>query len=60
MPASFINDPEHWRKRAKEMRALADQVSDPEAKQTMLRIAKDYDHLAERAEQRKRGERQLK
>jgi hypothetical protein len=29
-------------------------------KKTMLRIAKDYDHLAVRAEQRKRGERQSK
>jgi hypothetical protein len=36
-------------------RWLADQVSDYEAKQTMLRIANDYDHLAERARQRRIG-----
>jgi hypothetical protein len=53
--SSFINDPEHWRKRAEEARKLADQMNDPDAKQTMLGIAKDYDHLAERAEQRAKG-----
>jgi hypothetical protein len=49
MATSFINDPEHWRNRAEEARTLADQMSDAASKQTMLRIAADYDKLAERA-----------
>jgi hypothetical protein len=48
----FINEPEHWRKRAEEARTLAGQMSDPQSKQAMLRIATDYDHLATRAEAR--------
>ena len=55
MPASFINDPEHWRQRAEEMRTLADGISDEEARATMLKIAEDYERLAKRAEQRARG-----
>jgi hypothetical protein len=52
MPASIINDPKHWRERAKEARAIADEMNDREAKQTMLGIARDYVRLAERAEAR--------
>jgi hypothetical protein len=55
MPTHFINDPKHWRDRAEEARTLADQMKDLESKAAMLRIAKDYDHLAERAEQRAKG-----
>ena len=55
MPAHFINDPEHWEKRAAEMRALAEAVKDPDARQTMLRIASDYVNLAARAELRSVG-----
>jgi hypothetical protein len=55
MPSSFINDPDHWRLRAEQMRALANDVKDEEAKQAMLRIARDYDHLAVRAEHRAKG-----
>jgi hypothetical protein len=32
MPEHPINDPEHWLKRAKEARALAEQMGDPEGK----------------------------
>jgi hypothetical protein len=34
-----INDPKHWLDRAKEARALAEQMDDPEAKRTMLKNA---------------------
>ena len=49
MPASFINDPEHWRERAKGARKFAEQMTDDATKQAMLRIAEDYEKLAERA-----------
>ena len=52
MLASFINDPEHWLQRAEQMRILADEIHDEQAKETVLRIANDYGRLAERAEQR--------
>jgi hypothetical protein len=52
MLASFINDPEHWLQRAEQMRILADEIDDEPARETVLRIANDYGHLAERAEQR--------
>jgi hypothetical protein len=52
---SFINDPEHWRSRTKEARAIADQMTDADSRSAMLRIADDYDRLAERAAQRAAG-----
>jgi rubrerythrin len=52
MPASFVNDPEYWCDRAREKRTLAEHLRNEQAKQTMLRIARDYERLAERAEER--------
>jgi hypothetical protein len=52
MRTILIDDPEHWRQRAKESRALADQLDDPTAKQTLLEIAQSYERLAELAERR--------
>ena len=49
---SFVNDPSHWRKRAEEMRTLADDMRDETSKQMMLGIADDYEALAKRAEER--------
>ena len=46
---SLLDDPEHWRTRAEEARSVAEQQSDPESKRTMLRVAADYERLAEHA-----------
>jgi hypothetical protein len=55
LPASFINDPEHWRARAEEMRRLAEDMKDAATKEMMLRNARDYENLAVRAEERSRS-----
>ena len=46
MPVSILGDPEHWRTRAEEARTVAENLSNPELKRTMLRIASDYERLA--------------
>jgi hypothetical protein len=45
---------EYWHARAKEARAVAEWIKDPEARCTMLGIAQSYDHLAKRSEDRER------
>jgi hypothetical protein len=52
---SHINDPKHWRYRAEEALAMAESLTDPEAKQLMLNVAADYEKLAKRAEERSAG-----
>jgi hypothetical protein len=52
---SHVNDSKHWRDRATEMRALAETMKDLETKTIMLKLADDYDKLAERAEIRNAG-----
>jgi hypothetical protein len=52
MAKSPINDPKHWRERVEEARTIADEMSDPDSKQKMIRIAADYEELARRAELR--------
>jgi hypothetical protein len=51
----ILDNPQHWRKRAQEARALAGQMDDPHTKRALLDIAGRYDRLAERAEERKRA-----
>jgi hypothetical protein len=46
-----IDDPEHWRHRAAEMRALADCMAQVEAMAIMAKLAGDYDKLADRAQE---------
>jgi hypothetical protein len=56
MALHHISDPKHWLDRAAEMRALAEtMMADVETKATMLRLADDYDKLADRAAQRAGG-----
>jgi hypothetical protein len=55
-----IHDPEHWRKRAEDMRTLADQMNDKDSKQMMLGIAEDYEKLAKRAEERLKSSAKIK
>jgi hypothetical protein len=52
---SILDDPEHWRGRAEEARTVAEQLTDPIAKAMMLRIAEDYDRIADHAQQRASG-----
>jgi hypothetical protein len=47
-----VNDPAYWRKRVEETRALADEMTDVLAKIRMLKLVKDYEELAIRAEKR--------
>ncbi len=52
MTHQSINDAKHWRDRAAEMRALSAEMKDFEARKLMLKLASDYDKLADRAEER--------
>ena len=49
MPSLFTDNTNHWHKRAEEMRTLADGVGDAETKEAMLRLANDYERLAQKA-----------
>ena len=51
----LLNDPSHWRKRAAEAREIADHMSDPEARQMMLKVADGYDRIARRVAARSAG-----
>jgi hypothetical protein len=52
---SHIHNPKHWRYQAEEARAMAEGLTNPEAKQLMLNVAADYERLAKRAEERSDG-----
>ena len=49
---ALSTDPRHWKNRAEEARLLAHDMKDMQSREAMLRIAKDYEYLAERAQQR--------
>jgi hypothetical protein len=50
--APHLNNPKHWRGRAKEMRALAEEMNDLKSLSIMLGATDDYGTLADRAEER--------
>jgi hypothetical protein len=58
MPRNTTNDPNHWRDRAAQMRALALTMKDPETVILMNDLAADYDKLADRATLKANGNRQ--
>jgi hypothetical protein len=45
----FLDNAEHWRKRAKETLVKAETLSSP-AKERLLKVVKEYEELARRAE----------
>ena len=54
MSESFLLNPKHWRDRAAKTRARAEMIQrgDDQTKK-LLRVAEEYDRLAERAEQQR-------
>ena len=55
MSAFIFDDPDHSRHRAEEARLLSEKLNDPIAKAAMLRIAKDFEQIAEQAQKRASG-----
>ena len=49
----MIDEADHWRAQAIEARALAECLTDPEAKRAMLGVAEDCDNLAVLTEEQK-------
>ena len=49
---SQLDQPDHFRSRAEELRAVAEMISEPTARANLLKLANDYDKLASRAEER--------
>jgi len=50
-PESLLDDPDHWRRQAQQIRNLAEGVAG-ERRENLLQIARDYDKLVLKAERR--------
>ncbi|GLR91287.1 hypothetical protein GCM10007857_80040 [Bradyrhizobium iriomotense] len=51
MGVERMHPPRYWRDRAEEFRTKADNAEHGQTKETLRRAAKNYDELADRAEQ---------
>ena len=49
VPSSHVNDSEHWRNRADEMRSLSLMMHHFDTASIVLAVAEDYDRLADHA-----------
>lgn len=49
MPSHIIDGIQHWRDRAEQSRVLAEQMNDAIARDMMLRVASNYERMAEQA-----------
>lgn len=49
--SKLLYDPKHWRQRAEETRAKADRYASKSERQGLLKIAAEYEQIADRAEQ---------
>jgi hypothetical protein len=57
VPSTIADDPQHWRTRAVEARAMADQITDAKARLAMLDVAEKYEEIARRLKQRPQNRR---
>jgi hypothetical protein len=57
MAFAHLDDPEYWRDRAEQLRALADGISNQKAREAILLIAADCELLAHRAQERQKHDR---
>jgi hypothetical protein len=55
IPGQGIDDPQHWRDKAAEARATSGLLTDHDSRRQMVEIARGYEYLAQRAEERQRG-----
>jgi hypothetical protein len=55
MPSRYAHDADYWRKQAAEMRALAETSANASAREHLLRLAQDYELIAQGALFRPRG-----
>jgi cell division protease FtsH len=53
--ARIVDDPAHWHACAGNARSAAEQFTDAQSRRQMLEIARSYEYLAQRAEERRRG-----
>jgi hypothetical protein len=49
-----LDDPAHWLEKADEARTKAEEMRDAQAREMMLRVVREYEELAKRAELRNR------